>query len=193
MRKQRAFSAATARLSAAERAVAAARMPSPRTVSPPARICLHEMPRLRRRLARLALKPRGARRVQQRQHQQQHPGDHRQNPQQPVEGEQHEQETPASTARRRTRTGRGRRQSAASPPDRQAPSPVPSARPARDPPGSGSRPAPGRRAAPGSAPRPGASTRARAWSSRPIIRNRKATMPISATSVASEREVRTRS
>ncbi len=38
-----------------------------------------------------------------------------------------------------------------------------------------------------------ASTRALAWSSRPIMRNRKATMPISATSVASEREVSTRS
>ena len=38
-----------------------------------------------------------------------------------------------------------------------------------------------------------ASTRARAWSSSPIIRNRKATMTISATSVASEREVSTRS
>ena len=36
-------------------------------------------------------------------------------------------------------------------------------------------------------------TRARAWSSMPIIRNRKATMPINATSVASEREVSTRS
>ena len=38
-----------------------------------------------------------------------------------------------------------------------------------------------------------ASTRARKWSKRPIIRNRKATIPASATSVASEREVRTRS
>ena len=38
-----------------------------------------------------------------------------------------------------------------------------------------------------------ASTRERAWSSSPIMRNRNATMAISATSVASEREVSTRS